>query len=69
MAIENLNKHLILALLYMAREKGKKKGCFMEGGLKVRAPETHQRRRSRRRTKSKPPAFFSLVKFLAENRN
>jgi hypothetical protein len=29
MAIENLNKHLILALIYMAREKKKKKGCYM----------------------------------------
>jgi len=27
MAIENLSKHLILALIYMAREKEKQKGC------------------------------------------
>jgi hypothetical protein len=53
----------------MAREKETKKGCYMGVGLKVWASETHQRRRSRRRTKSKPPAFFSLVKFLAEKRN
>jgi len=69
MAIENLNKHLILALIYMAREKGKKKGLLHGGGLKGQAPETHQRRWSRRRTKSKPPAFFPLVKFLAKKRN
>jgi hypothetical protein len=58
MAIENLNKHLILALIYMAREKGEKKGLLHGGWTQGSGPETHQRRRSRRRTKSKPPEPF-----------